>query len=300
MHPVLFHIRDFFVGTYGILIVVGLVAGLALMLRRARQLGLPTDFFYDLTFVVMVSGFIGARILFILINLKYIWGEEFGAGLMGLIFAREGFVFMGGFVGAIAASIWFIRRRNMPLWDTADIVAPSLAVGHAFGRIGCFLAGCCYGGVCEPGSFWSRFAVSFPRVLNDKGEPVLSFAWSDQVRRGLIEPSAVQSLPLIPTQLLESAVNFTICGLLLLLWRRRRFSGHIFLMYLFFYGTARFGLEYLRGDLVRGVYFGGRISTSQIFSLAAIAAGVIAWKFLGRDRPGPTPRPRRHQGKQPA
>lgn len=270
MHPILFQIGDFFVGTYGLLIVAGLVAAVALALRFARRHDISPDFIYDLAFISLVSGFAGARLLFILLNL-----DLFFEAPLATTFSREGFVFMGGFAAASGAGILFIRKRQVPLWDVADIAAPSLALGHAFGRIGCFAAGCCYGKTVDEGSFWG---VHFPHVTNHQGDSVLSFTYFDHLQRGLIDPSATASAAVLPVQLFESTANFVICGLLLLLWRKRKFPGQIFIFYLFLYGTARFGLEFLRGDVGRGVWFG--VSTSQIFSLLALGVGLVLWNVL--------------------
>jgi phosphatidylglycerol:prolipoprotein diacylglycerol transferase len=284
MHPILFQIGDFYIGTYGLMIVAGLAVGLWLALRRARIQGLAPEFFYDLAFVVLLSGFLGARLFFILLNLTKLDPANPMRDLMRYVFAREGFVFMGGFVTAVGVGVWYTRRKGMPLWETADILAPALAAGHAFGRIGCYLAGCCYGKVCPPGSFWAPLAVSFPRVDDAEGKPLLSFAYLDHWHQGLLEPGATGSLPVIPTQLIEAAANVVICLALLQLWRQRSFAGQIFIFYLFFYGAMRFGVEFLRGDEARGVW-GGVISTSQIMSLAAGAAGVAAWIALRRAAP---------------
>lgn len=273
MHPILFNIGDFYVGTYGILIVIGMFTGLALGRQLAKRVGISPDLIYDMAFFVLLSGFIGARILFILLNLDLFFDAP-----LSLIFAREGFVFLGGFIGAVVVAIAFVKIKQMPMWDVGDIAAPSLALGHAIGRIGCFLAGCCYG---RPvGGGLDFLGVSFPHVHKESGESFLSFAYHDHVRAGLISPEASGSLPVYPTQLFESLANFIIFGTLLYLWRKRAFSGQIFVFYLLFYGAARFLIEFLRGDVERGLYFGGVISTSQILGLVAIGAGGALWLYL--------------------
>lgn len=279
MHPILFHVGDFYVGTYGLMIVLGLVAALTVGTKLGKSDGLETDFYYDFAFLLVLSGFIGARILFILVN--------FGAFLeapLSLILAREGFVFAGGFVLATIVGLVYVRKKGIPLWRTADVAAPCLAIAHGFGRIGCFLAGCCYGRVCPEDS---PFGVSFPRIIDEQGQTRLSFAYHEHVGRGIIPESAMQSAPVIPTQLIESAANFAIFGVLLLLWKRRAFPGQLFVIYLLLYGPARFSIEFLRGDLERGLWLGGSLSTSQIFSVGITAAGIVLWFYL---KPAPAVR----------
>lgn len=277
MHPILFHIGDFYIGTYGLLIVAGLMGGLALARRLAAKRDIPADPLTDLAFIVLLTGFLGARVAFILLNLG-----EFVERPLAYIFAREGFVFLGGFVAAVGATVVFLRKRRLPMWEVGDLSAPALALGHSIGRIGCFAAGCCYGKPVPEG-LW--LGVAFPLALKDNGDPFLSFAYFDHLQRGLIDSSATHSLPVYPTQLIESVANLVIAGLLVLIWRKKKFAGQVFACYLLFYGFARFNIEFLRGDTERGIFFDGLLSTSQILSLIGIAAGAIIWYVR---RPGKT------------
>lgn len=276
MHPILFHINNFYIGTYGLFIVGALLGGIGLGKLIAMRLGRDFGPYYDLAFVVLIAAFPGARLLFILLNF-----DEFLKAPLSMIFAREGFVFLGGFISAVVAGIIFLRSKNLPIWDTGDFGAPCLALGHAIGRVGCFAAGCCYGRPVDPD--FAFLGVSFPLVHKHTGEPFLSFAYYDHLYRGLISPDAVASLPVYPTQLFEVAINLVICGVLLFAWTKRKFSGQIFIYYLWFYGAARFGIEFLRGDLARGIFFDGLLSTSQILGLAAIGVGTVLW-FILRDK----------------
>ena len=294
MHPILFQIRNFFIGTYGLMIVIGLIASLGVALWLARRQGLPGENFYDLAFVLLFSGFLGARLFYILLNFG-----QFRAAPFPVLFAREGFVFMGGFAAAVVAGVFFMRRRGMAIWETGDIVAPSLAIGHGFGRIGCFFSGCCYGRLTDPDSFWG---VSFPRVVNNQGVPISASPYWDHLYEGLIPSTAQASLPVFPTQLFESAANFIIFAALMILWQRRRLrggrAGQIFIIYLLMYGIARFGVEFFRGDADRGLWFNDLISTSQIMSLVAISGAIVCWRVL-RTRRSTRP-PRASRGKERA
>ena len=293
MHPILFEIGDFPIGTYGVMIVIGMLTGMWLSTRLAQRRRISPDFIYDLAFVVMISGFIGGRLFYMLVN----W-DDVMADPRGVIFSRQGFVFYGGLIAATPAAIWFIRRRGLGLMEVADVAAPGIVIAHAFGRIGCFLSGCCYGKVCLPGTggLTELVSVRYPLVMDASGEvsQMFNFAYWDQLARGLIQggldgaPTSAP-LPIVPVQLFESFGNFLICTVLLLCWRRRIFSGQIFALYLAFYGCLRFGLELIRGDIERGLYFGGRISTSQIICLGVFAAAAVIW--ASRRRKGLDPLP---------
>ena len=130
MHPILFQIGDFFIGTYGIFIVMGVGAGLAMALHLAKRTELPSEALYDLVFINMIAGFAGARVFFILLNL-----DLFFADPLGLIFSRDGFVFMGGFAAAVPATLLYLKRKGLPIWEVADVGAPALVLAHGFGRI---------------------------------------------------------------------------------------------------------------------------------------------------------------------
>lgn len=289
MHPVLIEIGNFTIGTYGLMIVIGMLAGLGLSTRLSRRRGIPPEFFFDLAFVLLLTGFIGARVFHILLN----WGE-FVRDPLAMIFSRQGFVFLGGFGVAMVAGVIFTRRRNVPLFEAADIAAPGLVLAHAFGRIGCFLAGCCFGVACPADGnhpILAHLAVQYPLVLDAAGEPsfMFNFAYKTQIYEGLISPGAATTLPILPVQLFESAGNFIICGLLLLAWRRRWFSGQIFALYLALYSVLRFNLEFLRGDTERGLWLGGHISTSQIITIVTLIAAVGLW--MARYKKGISPVP---------
>lgn len=285
MHPVLFRIGEFTVATYGLAIVVGLLSCLWLVRRLAHRRHLDPNFFFDLTFLLLLSGFIGARLFFVVLNWDFFLSDP-----VGVLFSRQGFVFQGGLIFALAAGIWFTRRHRIPLAETADVAAPGVALGHGFGRIGCFLAGCCFGKSAPELSEWEwlypwlkPFLVRYPMVTDASGEHLsrmFNFAYQAQIRQGLLEPGAGATLPLFPVQLLESAGNFLICLVLLWFWRRRRFSGQIFALYLILYSLLRFGDEFLRGDLDRGLYFNGLLSTAQIICVLTLAGGISLWFSL--------------------
>lgn len=284
LHPILFYITDsFYISTYGLLIAAGLLVSCALAAWRGRRRGLPAEAFFDLAMVAVVSGFVGARILFILTE----W-NTFLADPMSLILSRDGFVFLGGLLAAVPACVWFVRRRGLDMWKMADVVAPSIAIGHAFGRIGCHLSGCCFGGVCT-----MPIGMAVPAQALRDGTLWYN-AYSDQLSRGVVGPGDAFSLPVWPVQLMEAGALFLLAGVLIWMATGPVRRGRIFGLYLAGYSVIRFALEYLRGDAERGLYLNGMISTSQIISILTFAAGVwVVWSSKDREPYDPvgTPEP---------
>ncbi len=252
MHPILFEIPKIDLGAwtlgpipirlYGLMIGIGFLLGISLAARRAKKESINPELILDMGVYLLLAAIIGSRVLYVLTT----WREFSGNPLDMFAIWKGGLVFYGGLLAAVPVGIWYVGKHGIPVWKTADIMAPSIALGHAFGRLGCFFAGCCYGSPCS-------------------GPGCITF--SDP---GSLAPLGV---PLFPTQLMESAGEFMIFGLLLLLFRYRRFDGQIFGLYLILYAVLRFVIEFFRGDVARGVYFGGVISTSQIIAiLIAVAA----------------------------
>ena len=248
MHPVLFHIGRLTVYSYGFMIAVGIVAGLFLARHQAAREGIDPDKIIDISFYILVAALIGARLLFVLMNL----GEYTAHPLDILKIWQGGLVFYGGLLPAVAVGIWYIKRLGLPLWQMTDIIAPSLALGHAFGRIGCFLAGCCYGETCT-----LPWAVTFtdPRSLAPRG------------------------IPVHPTQLYSAFGLFLLFAFLLFLRKKKTFPGELFWMYLLCYAVGRFLLEFLRGD-DRGLVLGGTLSLTQAISIPLAGISVAMLLYL--------------------
>lgn len=170
-----------------------------------------------------------------------------------------GLTFYGGLGLAALAGIIYIRRKKQPLWEIGDLAGYGIALGLFFGRIGCFLAGCCFGKTCS----------SFPGVAFPRGSP----AWQLHVDSGLIPATAAASLPVHPTQLYEAVACLLIFGWLFFYVRpRKRFSGQLFFLFMMAYAVARFAIEFLRAD-DRGEIFG--LSTSQFFGIPLFLTGLV-------------------------
>jgi phosphatidylglycerol:prolipoprotein diacylglycerol transferase len=273
MHPRLFTVPAFelfgrMVGplampTYGILLVLGMLAGLWIVTRQARKAGLVPETITDMAVYAIIAGLIGAKVLLLIVEWPFYSRNP--RELLSLF--QSGGVFYGGLLGAIPVAFWYARRHQLDGWKTADVLAPGVAVGQAIGRMGCFMAGCCYG---KPASV--PWAVTFTDVFANRnvGTPL--------------------DTPLHPTQIYESLACFLILGILLWMAPRKRFHGQVVLAYVVLYAVARFVVEMFRGDAIRGFVFGGRLSTSQFIALLMVAAAALVFPYLWRrNRLAPAP-----------
>jgi len=236
MHPVLIRLGTLEIHTYGVLVAAGFLAGILTAQRRARQAGLAPERISDLGVWLIVAAMLGAK----LFHIVFFW-NDFRAGWQatGLASLRAGFVFYGGFFGATIGLVAYARLNKLPAWQLADVLAPSLALGHAFGRLGCFFEGCCYGKAC-----------ALPWAIHLPGHA-----------------AAVH-----PTQLYEAAGNLVIFAGLSRYYWRRRFASQICWLYVLSYGVLRFGVEFFRGDY-EVHYLGGFTSAQIMAGLLMLGAG---------------------------
>jgi phosphatidylglycerol:prolipoprotein diacylglycerol transferase len=257
------------------MVAIGALLGLLLGLYRLKKTNIPSTFLIDMLFYSTIIGFIGARITFILVNFK-----DFVLHPATYVFSRQGFVFLGGIITGGTVAVWYCRKKKYSVMQIADVMAPSVPLAHMFGRIGCFSAGCCFGRVAE--GVWRSISMTFPAVYDKKDQLIGSFVYIDHLQRGLVPPGAARSLPVVPTQLMEAAGNFLIFVTLLLLSRKKMAPGRLFFIYIIIYSMLRFLIEFLRGDVDRGILF-GLLSTSQIMSIL-LAIGVII--YMLKSKPG--------------
>lgn len=253
MHPDLFSIGFLHVKTYGCCMALGFFAAWQVLVHLCRRAGRPFEPLGNLLVALMVSGVVGSRIAYVIEH----WQAEFAAHPMDVIrIDQGGLMFYGGLILAtIVFGCWCAFKRENPL-AVGDLLCVVIPMGHAFGRIGCFFYGCCYGKLST-----SAFAVSFPR-----GSP----AWHEQLNLGQISSAAQQSLPVLPTQLFEAAANVALFAVLFMFYRR--FRGGTVALYLVGYAVIRFSMEYLRGDPRAAV---GPFSISQTISLALLGIGAV-------------------------
>ncbi|HXY16324.1 MAG TPA: prolipoprotein diacylglyceryl transferase [Terriglobales bacterium] len=252
MFPRLFHIGNFSLPTYGLLVSVGVLIGLWISVRNSEKQGINPEHAWNFGILVVLSGIVGAKILYIVNDWGYYAAhprEIFSFGTL-----QAGGVFSGGLIAAFAAAAWYIRKNHMPALATCDAFAPGLALGHAIGRLGCFAAGCCYG---KPTThFWG---VTFKNPLAQ--------AWV----------GTPLGVPLEPTQLFESAVELANFFILMWILKHKKFDGQVFGAYLFLYGVARYFLEFLRDDPGRGSVFGGAMTGTQLIAIGLVITGGVIW-----------------------
>ena len=252
MYPELFRIGDFPVTTYGIFLAVGMLLALFVASRLAARDGLPSERIYDLGLWTLLGGLLGSKILMFFV--------EDSVQVFSLDFLRSGGVYYGGLIGGFLAVAILVQFYKMPLWKVADALVPGLAVGQAFGRQGCFAAGCCWGKPTD--WFWG---VHF----GEKGHEYTGVP--------MYGPSG-EDLFLHPTQLIESFTMLAVFGLLVWLHRRKKFDGQVLIAYGIIYSIFRFSIEFIRDD-PRGDLFGltamTGLSTSQLVSLVVAATAVI-------------------------
>ena len=260
MHPVLFDLPlgrwgSFTVGTYGLFYALGFLLALRLAVAYARKDGIEPGRILDLGIVGLLAGFVGAKLLLYLIDARYYFSEP--ARMLENL--RSAGVYYGGLALAIAAGVWYVRRHAMPLGKVADLAAPALSLGQAIGRLGCFLAGCCYGRACE-----LPWGVTFtdPRASELTGVPL--------------------GIRLHPTQLYHAGADVLTLIVCMRLMRRRRFDGQVFWTWLLLYALLRGIVEIWRGDSARGLFLDGRLSTSQIVSIPVVLVSAFMLWRLGR------------------
>jgi len=250
MHPILFKIGNVTVYAYGLMIALGFFLGIVLAMREARRSGENPEKIMDLSFYILVAAIVGSRLFYVVTA----W-DAFADNPIEIIkLWKGGLVFYGGFIGAVVTAVVYMRLNRLPLWKTADILAPALALGQTLGRLGCFLAGCCYG---QPsGRAW---AVTF-------------------TEQACLAPL---NIPLHPTQLYSALSNLAIFITLLVFSRRNRVAGRVFWTYVLLYGLTRSIIETLRGDF-RGAEVFSLLSISQTLGLTGAFIAVVMLVMLSR------------------
>lgn len=248
MHPTLFTIGSFTIYSYGVMVAVGFAAATLFIYRSAPLYGFDKNKIIDMNIIALVTGIVGARLLYVLMNLGYYLNNPFEIPNL----SRGGLVWYGGFLAAAAFLFIYTRMAKCDFWNLVDLMAPYVAMAQAFGRIGCFLNGCCYGiGSSE----------TFIFKVKDPGD----------------------LLPRHPTQIYSALALFTLF-LILRAWQaRRRFSGEIFLGYCILYAVERFIMEFFRGDNPK-IFMGLTMSQEVCLVIFAVATALFLYKALSWKR----------------
>ncbi len=254
MHPVLVDMGWFQIRSYGFLLAISFLAGIYLAGYRAKRAGVNSQLILDLSVYIILASVVGSRLLYVLFHLN-----EYSSPLEVFALWRGGATFYGGLVLAVLVSYFFINRKKLSFLTVADIVAPSLALGVAITRVGCFLSGCCYG---KP--TLCAWGVHFP-------------PYSDAARSAAeaAHELGVANLGVHPTQLYSSGYGVVIFAAVLLAEKYlRQKKGAVFGLFLVLYGVARFVVDFFRfyEENARGLF---SLTISQYISAGLFLAGAV-------------------------
>ncbi|HEV8385599.1 MAG TPA: prolipoprotein diacylglyceryl transferase [Candidatus Acidoferrales bacterium] len=252
MHPVLIQIGPITLHTYGTLLAVAVLLGLWLARRNAMEDGLDGDRVWNLGVYAVLAGLVVAKVWLIFADWGYYMANP--REIFALSTLQSGGTFYGGVLGALVMVLVYARYAKLPFLPLADAYAPCVALGAMLGRLGCFSAGCCYGKATQVAwgvTFTSQYAHDLV------GTPL--------------------NIRLHPTQLYDSFAAAGIFIVLLLMRKRRRFTGQLWAMFMILYGAMRFTTEFFRGDPGRTELFGGAFSLMQVVSVLLILSGVWLW-----------------------
>lgn len=238
MHNEILKIGSLTITGYGLMIAIGLLAAIFLADYRAKKRGLDDDAVWTIAILVASIGFIGAKLLFVIVEFDMFLEDPMA------VLGSQGFVVYGGIiVGALTGYI-YTKVKKIDFLTYLDLVIPSVSVAQGFGRIGCFLAGCCYGRETT-----TALGVVFPE--------------------GSLAPAGIS---LLPTQIYSSVGNFIIAGILIWYSTKTKVKGNVGAMYMLLYGIGRFAVEILRNDSRGSV---GQLSTSQFISIFIVLGGIV-------------------------
>lgn len=269
MYPILFRLPEWLpivggapVTSFGTMMLASfLTAGYVLRVELTRM-GEDGDRAWDILFMAVVGGILGARVYYVLLNYP-----RFVADPLGMLLSRGGLVWYGGFLLATALVVWKTRRLGLHLGKVADAAAPALALSYGVGRVGCFLVGDDYG---RPTDSW--VGVAFPNGQPPTRASVLETQFGVQVDPALVEKYG-DVLPVHPTQLYETGISLAIFAILWA-WRRHDHrKGWLFMAWLAMAAAERFAVEFFRAKDDR---FFGVLTLAQVISLA-LAGVALAW-----------------------
>jgi phosphatidylglycerol---prolipoprotein diacylglyceryl transferase len=252
MHPEAFRIFGLQIYWYGVLITLGILGAIAYSWFRAKYYGMTHDDLTDLAFLVIIVGILGARIFYILTHLEFFIANP------GQIFQlqMQGMAFLGIIIFNIPAVLIFASVRKINFWRMVDLAAPGIAIGYFFGRLGCFMGGCCYGPSCS---------------------------W------GIVEPGTGIATPIFPTQLLNALVALIIFGALWFIGKKFKLkAGELFIWFIYLYAALSIGTEFLRADQGHSPILGTPLNAAQWGNIALIIVAVIAHILIFRKSQTPS------------
>lgn len=233
------------------MMAIALIAAILISYYRVKKAKLDVDVFSSLAIIAIAAGLLGGYLLYIFVT--YSFSEIIGCIGDGSfrVFKQGGLVFYGSIIAGVLAALIYLKIKKQKFFDYAAAIIPAIPLAHAIGRVGCFLAGCCYGKVCD-----TPISVIYTNPVG--GAPT--------------------GVPVFPIQLVESACNLVVFAILLIYTGKEIKKGSVIFLYMILYAVERFVLEYFRADEIRGAFLG--ISTSQWISIALFIGGIIGFTLL--------------------
>jgi len=255
VHPIAFHLGRLTVHWYGVLLAVAFLTALWAAARRAPRNGIAPETISDAGLWLILGAVLGARSLYVISYWDDLMRDPLFPGAPWtemFMVQRGGLVYYGGLLGSALACILFANVRKLALWKLADVLAPSVALGYVFGRIGCLFNGCCFGRACS-----LPWALHFP------------------------EDHATGGAPVHPTQIYDSLLSLGLYAALAWLYRRKQFDGQVFAVYLIAYALTRSVVEAFRGDY-SAVHRHAGLTPAHLISIGIFTAGMILFAVLRR------------------
>lgn len=247
MRVTLFKIGSFSVKGYGFMIGIGFLVALIVGSYRAKKKGMSDEAVIDLALLCGILGFAGAKVLYILTVIPQFIEDPLS------VLGSSGFVVYGGILSGVGVALIYCKKKKLSFWEYFDLILPEVAIAQGFGRIGCFLAGCCYGRHTD-----AFFGVTFPK--------------------GSMAPAGVK---LIPTQLFSAVGDLLIAVILIIFSKKAKVKGDVGGLYMILYGVGRFIIEFFRNDYRGAVGF---LSTSQFISIFIVIFGIGVMCFQRRKK----------------
>lgn len=241
MRIILFEIFGIQIKSYGLMIAIGIIVAAAIFINKGKKKGYDEDSLLNLVILAVIGGALGGKGLFILTEIKDIIKEP-----SILLNFGYGFVIYGAIGGGALAMYLYSRKKSWNIVEMLDMTVPGLAIAQGFGRIGCFLAGCCYGAETK-----LPIGVTFPK--------------------GSLAPAGIH---VHPTQIYSSIFDFLLGFILLYYSKKEKQTGKIVGLYLIVYSIGRFLVEFLRDD-PRGSI--GMLSTSQFIAIFTLVIGIVVF-----------------------
>jgi len=249
MYPTLFEINLGFIKiplhTYGLMIAIGFLLAIQTVRKLSVKNKVNPDLVSDLSFWLLMYGFIGGRALFVITRLDY-----FVQNPIDIFKVWEGgLVFFGGLITSTAYAVYFFFKHKLSPWKMIDILSPGVVLAHAFGRLGCLGAGCCYGRPTD-------------------------LPWGIKLNSELVDVT-MRGVPLHPTQIYESLSLLILFSGMIYVSKHKKFEGQVGLTYFMIYPIVRSIIETFRGDSIRGFLIDNMLSTSQFISILVFLAAAL-------------------------